>query len=134
MEAGSATVIDMAPSGRAPDGVSALKSLGGAGEKGLSIGSRSSSGGGTGARPEQLEQIVRQTDNRPLGPHVSHPAQPEASKPSRLFDLPKHRFWQRLAPGVDRAPGGRLELGSHLLAHGVSAAPQRPHAPVRLAI
>src|SRR6266498_5467378 len=99
MEAGSASVIDMAPSGRAPDGVSALKSLGGAGEKGLSIGSRSSSGGGTGARPEQLEQIVRQTDHRPLGPHVPHPAQPEASILSRIFDPPRPTFFHRLALG-----------------------------------
>src|SRR5208283_555474 len=48
------------------------------------------------AGAEQLEQIVGETDQFPFRSHLLQSAQQEPSEPAPLFDLPEHRFHDRL--------------------------------------
>src|SRR5512145_3406521 len=66
------------------------------------------------ARPIQLEQVVRQADQHPLGGHVSDSAEGKAPEAAELLDLPEDGFDDRLAQRVEAPPGGRGELRPHV--------------------
>src|SRR5216684_7997953 len=138
MRAGCVKTIDVIPRRGATDGalpalsnaLSALRAC--ATARHITV--RPSRRGGTDPRPKELEQIVGEADDCPLALHVAHAAQPEAPKTARLFDLPKDRLGDRLAQGIQGAPGWRLQLRAHLLTHRVPAAACRLRARVLLPI
>src|ERR1035438_8928638 len=61
------------------------------------------------AGAEQLEQVVGETDQFPFRSDLLQSAQQEPSKPTPLFDLPKHRFHNRLAHPIQVPPPNTLE-------------------------
>src|SRR5271157_5506256 len=67
------------------------------------------------AGAEQLEQIVGETYQFPFRSHLLQSAQQEPSEPTPLFDLPKHRLHNRLAPPVQSLSRFRFQLLFHLL-------------------
>ena len=61
----------------------------------------------------KLEQVVGGAHDRPFAAHFGEAAQQELAESAGLFDLPKHRFGQLLAPPVRaRVPAG-LDLRPH---------------------
>src|SRR5271157_2797579 len=64
---------------------------------------------------EQLEQIVGETYQFPFRSHLLQSAQQEPSEPTPLFDLPEHRFHDRLAHPVQLPSRFRFQLLFHLL-------------------
>src|SRR3989442_5483327 len=71
------------------------------------------------ARPhaEELEEVVGQTDQRPLGGDFVIAAEGEAPKGAALLRLTKDRLDDRLAAGVDPPARRRTQLLAHPLLH-----------------
>src|SRR3989442_13483882 len=67
------------------------------------------------ARPhaEELEEVVSQTDQRPLGGDFVIAAEGEAPKGAALLRLTKDRLGRRLAPRVEPPARRRTEILSH---------------------
>src|SRR5437870_3888866 len=78
------------------------------------------------ARPhsEELEEVVGQTDQRPLGGDFVIAAEGEAPKGAALFRLTKDRLDDRLAARVDPPARRRTQL----LAHPVRDRAPRPRS------
>jgi len=67
--------------------------------------------------PEQLQQVVGEADEEPLGPDLDQAAEREATEVARVLDLPERRLRDRLAQGIDHVARGGLELGAHRADH-----------------
>ena len=81
--------------------------------------------GSTTDDPMQLQNIMGQTNQRPLCLNFLKPAQQKLPEPARLFDLPKYRLHDRFAQRINPAPDSGLKLALHPLDRGGSLR-QRP--------
>ena len=67
------------------------------------------------ARPEQLEQVVPDTDELSLAVHLFLPPEQELAEASRLLDLPEHRLAQLLPQSVMNTTPSLYEWGEKVL-------------------
>src|SRR6266849_4853123 len=72
------------------------------------------------AEPVHLQDVMREAYEGPLGAHLVATTQQKLPESARLFDLPEHRFHNRLAGRVDRFARLGLQLASHTIHHQVS--------------
>src|SRR5947207_1575398 len=72
------------------------------------------------ACPEELEQVVGETDHGPLGCHLGQATQREAAEAAHFFDLPEDRLDDRLTLAVNSVADRRAQLLPHPLGHRVS--------------
>ena len=63
----------------------------------------------------QLQNVVGETDQRPLALDFSQAAQEKLAKPAGLFDLAEDRLHNRFSCGIDGPPRLGLKLALHAL-------------------
>ncbi len=63
----------------------------------------------------QLQNVVGETDQRPLAPNFSQAAQEELAKPAGLFDLAEDRLHDRFPCRIDYSSNLGLKLALHAL-------------------
>ena len=66
------------------------------------------SNGSSKAQTEQLQQVMRQTHQRPFGFDFRETPETEAPELTLLFDVRKHRFHQTLPGAVQASSHGGL--------------------------
>src|SRR5712671_603581 len=65
------------------------------------------------AEPMQLQDVVGETDQRPLALNFSQAAQEELAKPAGLFDLAEDRLRDRFPCRIDCSSNLGLKLALH---------------------
>jgi len=61
----------------------------------------------------QFQNVVGETDQRPLALDFNQAAQEELAKPASLFDLAEDRLHDRFAGRIDGPPRSGLKLAFH---------------------